>query len=90
MPELDLNQVEEVPVNTLPFPIPPVETLIKQAAINVMKGRDQNNNEAVMLQFITPGMVYSIQLDTSAAKAMSDELRPSGIEIARASDLPKV
>lgn len=91
MSELDLNQVEEVdvPVNSLPFPIPPVETLIKQAAINVMKGTDQNGNQAVMLQFITPVMIYSIQLDNNAARALSEEVRPSGIVVANARDIPK-
>lgn len=80
MTELDLSQVQEVEAQpAFPFPIPPVETLIKQAAINVVKGHDQNNNEMVMMQFITPVMVYTVQLDKTACKALSEEIRPSGI-----------
>lgn len=95
MSDLDLSQVEEVevplapPNGGLPFPIPDVDTVIKQAAINVMKGTDNNGNPAVLLQFITRSMMYSIQLSGEAATALSDELRPSGLVRATAADLPK-
>lgn len=92
MSELDLSQVEEVPVEQvtgLPFPIPPVDTVIKQAAINVQKGTDMAGNPAVLLQFITPVMMYSVQLTGESAKALSDEIRPSSIVRATPYDLPK-
>ena len=90
MSELDLSQVEEVPVNALPFHIPPVETMIRQAAINVMKGKGENGNNITVMQFITPVMIYSVQLDDNAATSLSDEIRPSGLVRATAADLRKV
>lgn len=92
MPELDLSQVEEVPVEQeigLPFPMPPVETIIRQAAINVMKGHNEHGQPLTVLQFITPFMIYGIQLDENAARILSDEIRPSGLVVAGSHDMPK-
>lgn len=82
----DPNNVEEVDVPER-MPLPPVEELVRQAAVNINRF-DTPNGPVTILQFITPFKIYSFQLDNKACEGISDALRPSKIVPATLLDLP--
>lgn len=74
--------MEEAPIG-MPFPQPPVEIVVHQAAIDVKKVSLPNGQTMTLAQFMTPAFTITVKLDDDAAKAVSDALRPSPIHIAR-------
>lgn len=92
MPELNLEEVQEVPVPeklNLPFPPPPIEEVVHFAHLNVNKVQTPQGT-LTLLQFLTPFKTYTFKLDDDAAKLVSDAIRPSGIKVANLGDLRAV
>ena len=83
---MDLENIEEVPAQTA-MPLPPVEEIIRTAAIAINRFQGDNGVTFTKLQFITPVKVYTFQFDDEGATALSDGIRPSGL--VRATTLPK-
>lgn len=89
MSELEkmLEGMEEAPLSEFPFPIPPIEEVISQAALNVKKVRLEDGSTMTMLHFITPFKIYTFRMNDEACAGLSDAIRPSGILRANVADL---
>lgn len=79
--------MEEVPQVGLPFPPPVVEEVIHQAILNVQQIPTPEGT-VVLMQFITPGKIYTVKLNEEGAERVADSIRPSRIVKATALDLP--
>ena len=87
MPDLDLNEIEEVPAPQRGIPMPPVEERIHQAALAVQK-HETPQGTITLLQFITPAKAYVFQLDDEGCENLINSVRPSAIKPATLLDLP--